>query len=154
MTIFAGVYFRMAHLRKNVPARGNRYTAEFRQSVISDTIERLANGETTDAIAKDHGVSGIGIRKWLISDPRADQARADYLSGELMQAYDDIKESDDGLSLARARERFRAVSWLAERRLPRIFGPTASLSIQNAGEDFGERLRRAQERVIQHDADS
>ena len=48
---------------------------------------------------------------------------------------------------ARAREAFRAWSWIAERRLPSYFGQKQEITHVSA--DLGDRLRRARERVIE-----
>ena len=50
------------------------------------------------------------------------------------------------MPLARAREGFRAWSWIAERREARLFGQRHDVTITHI--DLGDRLRRARERVI------
>ena len=123
---------------------------EQREALLQDALESLQQGQTTDEIGKRHGVSGARIRQWLLADDRADQARAAYFSQELMNAHDEISSAQDPLTLARGRERFRAVSWLAERRNARMFGQQLHQTIEMVG-DLGAKLRQV-ERVIEHDA--
>ena len=92
-----------------------------RSEVIKAAIPQLANGVSTEIIAASYGITGRTLRNWLISDPDAEQARADYLTAKLMDATDAIDDAQDVFPLARAREQFKAWSWIAERRLPSRF---------------------------------
>ena len=93
-----------------------------RQQIIQDAIPRLANGESTDTIAAQYGITGRTLRYWLVSDEQAIEARTAFLADKLMSAAEAIDNSDDSFPLARARESFRAWSFFAERRLPSMFG--------------------------------
>jgi len=93
-----------------------------KDEVIKAAIPLLANGVSTELIAKDFGITGRTLRNWLISSPEAEQARADYLTDKVMQAVDAIDSAEDVFPLARARESFKSWSWIAERRLPSRFG--------------------------------
>jgi hypothetical protein len=99
-----------------------------RSEIIEAALPRLESGETTDAIGASYGIPGSTIRSWLLSDERADKARCVFFAGELTAARDDIKVADTPLSLARAREDFRATSWLAERRLSHLYGPKQEIT--------------------------
>jgi hypothetical protein len=52
--------------------------------------------------------------------------------------------------LARAEKEWRAVSWQAEREFPHRWGQKNHLIVENVG-DLADKLRRARERVIEHD---
>jgi transposase-like protein len=121
-------------------------TAERRSEIVLDAIGALQNGETTNSIAERHGIAGRTLRAWLIAMPEADQARALMVANELSKSLQEIEEADSPLPLARAREAFRGWSWIGERRLPQYFGPKQEIVHFNV--DLGDRLRRAQERVI------
>lgn len=93
-----------------------------RKIIIDDAISSLETGETTDSIAIRHGVAGRTLRYWLMADDRTDQARANMFMCRLLEAAQAIDDATAPLPLARAREQFRAWSFLAERRAPRHFG--------------------------------
>lgn len=98
--------------------------ADRRAEIIAAALPQLAQGVPTDQIAAAYGVMGRTLRVWIISDhgAEAELARCHYLSNELVRWQEQIEAADDTLPLARAREGFRAAAWLAERRLPRLFG--------------------------------
>jgi hypothetical protein len=96
-------------------------STEQRGDIIKEALECLAQGETTDQIAARHNITGQALRLWLLSDERANEARKVYFDGELSEGREQIKTAADPLALARAREDFRAVAWLAERRLPQYY---------------------------------
>ena len=91
-------------------------------AIIKAAIPLLADGVSTEVIAKPYGITGRTLRNWLINDPEAEQARTDFLTNKLMQAAEDVDSASDTFPLARARESFKAWSWIAERRLPSRFG--------------------------------
>jgi hypothetical protein len=93
-----------------------------RQAIITQSYDRLRAGEPTDQIAASYGLSGRTLRHWLLDDPQADQARRTLINGELARTLDEMRCANDPLPLARAREEFRAWSWIAERREARLYG--------------------------------
>jgi len=124
------------------------HTPEKRQEVITDAVEALRCGETTDEIGKRHGVSGRTVRYWLLGDERAEQARGFMIAAELARTLEDLKEAkyaDSPLPLACAREEFRAWSWIAERREARLYGQkqevnvTGTVQVSHALQAISER---------------
>jgi len=99
-----------------------RKTQAERMVIIEDTYKRLEDGESTDSIGASHGVPGSTLRFWLLDDPKATKARLSLVNGELVRTMTDMKEAADPLALARAREEFRAWSYVAERRHPDLYG--------------------------------
>lgn len=98
-------------------------TVEKRQEAITDALQSLQLGHTTDQIAERHGIAGSTLRYWLSAlGDDADLSRKTYYDSELNTARESIKEAADPLALARAREDFRSIAWLAERRLPKYYG--------------------------------
>jgi hypothetical protein len=93
-----------------------------REAAIDDAVLNLELGSTTKQIADKHHIPERTLRAWLLVDERANPARARFIAGKLAESVDEIESAEDTLPLARAREKFRAWSWLAERRLPQIFG--------------------------------
>lgn len=122
---------------------------ELKAKAILDALNSLPFGETTDSIAQRHQVPGSTLRAWLLADDSAaaDVARAMFLAHELAIRANEIDTSADPLTLARAREAFRAWAWIAERRNAKIFGQKQEITHISA--DLGDRLRRARERVIE-----
>lgn len=103
-----------------------KFTPEKKQEILLETYKRLEMGETTEQIASTFGLTGRGLRHWLLDDPMADQARRMLINGELARTLDEMKEAkhaESPLPLACAREEFRAWSWIAERRESRLYGP-------------------------------
>ena len=125
-----------------------------RASILEQAIPRLARGESTELIAQDFGITGRTLRLWLHSDASeaAEQARCQYLTADLLRWQDAIESADDIFPLARAREGFRAAAWLAERRLPRLFGArqgeTGGVTINVTADALAQARQALQSRVI------
>lgn len=122
-------------------------TPEQRKLIMAEALDGLRQGQTTDQVAARHNIDGSTLRRWLLTDDVADFARKQYFDGELAEARQEIRAAQDAFTLARAREDFRAVSWLAERRLPAYYGQHTHMVVEHVG-DLGDRLRRARERTI------
>lgn len=122
-----------------------------RNAIVQAAIEDIRNGISTEIIGAKHGVSGACIRQWLITDaqPETDQARAEFVSSKMMEAIDSIDVSQDAVSLARAREQFKSWSWLAERRVPNLFGQKQEITHKH---DISDDLRAMSERRRQAQA--
>lgn len=123
------------------------YKPEAKRAAIEDALERLEHGETTDQIAARHGMPGITLRTWLIADPRTDPARAIMVAAELSRTLQDMTQSRDPLSLARAREEFRGWAWIAERRVPSLYAPKQEVT-HVIDDDLGNRIREARLRTV------
>src|SRR5258706_12184896 len=88
---------------------------ELKAAAILDALNSLPFGEPTDSIAQRHNVPGSTLRAWILADETIDAganaARSVFLAHELTLRIDDIEAAQDPLTLARARESFRAWSW-------------------------------------------
>lgn len=124
----------------------SRFTPEQRESIVQDALDSLTLGETTDDIAARYDCAGSVLRTWLLADDRADKARAVYFAQELNQARDRIQAAEDPLTLARAREDFRSIAWLAERRNAATWGQKQEV---NVTVDIGSAIQRISERLQQ-----
>ena len=128
-----------------------KFSPDQKKIILTEAYACMERGQTTDQIAVRHGITGRALRWWLLDDPLADQARRILINGELARTLDEMKEArlaDSPLPLACAREEFRAWSWIAERRESRLYGQKQEVAVTHIGEEWGERLRRARERVI------
>ena len=98
-----------------------------RELIIEDWLISIRAGQSTADVAARYGITARAIQFWLLADPRAEQARGDLIAGELARTLDDMRApanpaDDSPLRIARAREEFRAWSWIAERRQARLYG--------------------------------
>lgn len=86
---------------------------------VEKTLHRIANGEYQKDIAAEYGVSPPALHYKLKEYSEAhQQAREIGIERRLEDAEQAIDKAEDALNLARAREKFRAVSWRAEREFP------------------------------------
>ena len=106
---------------------------ETRKAIILEAPERILRGESTTQIANSYGIPPSTIRSWLVGNNDAEIARGAMLAMELMMQIEAIESATDPLSLARAREAFRAWSWIAERREHRLYGQKQELTGKDGG---------------------
>ena len=101
-----------------------------RSQIILEAPERILKGETTTQIAESYGIPASTLRSWLVGNVEAEQARGAMLAQELMSKIGEIESSTDALSLAQAREGFKAWSWIAERREHRLYGAKQEVTVK------------------------
>jgi len=120
-----------------------------RARIVQDALNRLDLGETTDNIAKSHKVEPRTLRAWLLVDcpAEADHQRARYIASQLQNEIENIASAKEQIPLARARDSFKAWSWIAERRLPHLFAPKQDVTV-NIVTDLANRLHHARERLV------
>ena len=100
-----------------------------RAEIILEAPERIMRGESTTKIAETYGIPASTLRSWLVGNPDAELARGAMLAMELMVKVEEIDTASDPLSLARAREGFKAWSWIAERRESRLYGQKQEVKV-------------------------
>lgn len=128
------------------------YSPEFRAKAIEAVPEAILAGKTTTQLAAELGIPAITLRSWIIGSESAESARGALLAHELMTRSADIDNADDPLTLARAREGFRAWSWIAERRESRLYGQHQQVTVTNqlnVSVELVESARALLEHVIQ-----
>ena len=103
---------------------------EKRKAIILEAPERILRGETTTQIAQSYDIPASTLRSWLVGNPDAEQARGAMLAMELTTKIGEIENANDPLSLAQAREGFRAWSWIAERREARLYGQKQEVTVK------------------------
>ena len=104
---------------------GNTHVAGVRGSVahprklqiIEEAKDRILDGDTLAAIAKDHGITSRTLNTWLsaLGDEYLEIRQA-WLDNMLAEAGEALESADDQFPLARARELFKRACWYAERR--------------------------------------
>ena len=140
------------------------YPDGLRDKVVAECQTLIAVGWTPAQIAEKHGIPARTVQYWLLGDEKAEAARGQLIAAELARTLDDMRKPDDGeedspLRLARAREEFRAWSWIAERRESRLYGQkqevnhTGTVTIANALQGISERRLQAN-RIIDIPSDA
>ena len=97
--------------------------------IWDEVIEALGEGKDTVQLAHKYGISERTLRQWIMLDEQADQARAAYFTSEIEDAYSKLKNADNGLELAKAKERLHHIRHLAEVRARRYFGRDAQVQV-------------------------
>lgn len=87
-----------------------------------EIIRHLAEGCDLKEIAPRYGITPAAISQVLSTDPEYIAARERGIEQKIEDCEGEIKTAPDALNLARARERFRVVSWRAEREFPHRWG--------------------------------
>lgn len=108
----------------------------------SEIIERLQTGERVNEIAASFGITGPAITQYLSHDPEYQAARESGTERILDKAEDAIDRAEDPLSLARARESWKAKSWRAEREFAHRWGarPTTAVQVNTSSITLVERV--------------
>ena len=91
-------------------------------------IHRIAQGEYAVNIAKELGVHHSSVYRQLAKHPEYEQAKEEAWHFRLDDALQEIEKAPDPCTLARARERFRAVAWRAERECPGKWGQKTQIT--------------------------
>lgn len=87
-----------------------------------EILERVAKGEFLSSIAQSFGITHPAISQVLANDPDYRQARRDGAQKRLEEQYAKLEGAKTQLTLARARETWKAASWFAEREFPDQWG--------------------------------
>lgn len=92
-------------------------------------VNAILQGKTFSEIAEDIDVSVTTL--WNAKAPEFAQAREEKYDRKLTRWFGELEGAANGFEVSRAREAFRAASWLAERECPQRWGqrdPSAGLS--------------------------
>lgn len=120
--------------RLRAPAR--EFSPEFKAAVCRDALMRIADGETTVAVAKDHGVDLSCLYRWLDETPDAyalaRQDRAHRLFEQLQVVANEpvpstAQGSYDSAAVADKRLRVDTYKWMASKLLPKTYGDKLEL---------------------------
>lgn len=88
-----------------------------KEEIINDAKLEILNGKTIDQISAKHGISHYTLSLWLHAlGDEYENIRKAWIDGMLIEAEQLLKNADDPLGLARARELQRRAQWYAERR--------------------------------------
>jgi hypothetical protein len=121
-------------------------------------LDRIAAGEYVPALAQELGVSKQALAQSLARYDKDAYQAAREIAAEIRldEATMAIEQAADTVDLARARERFRAVAWRAEREHPHRWGAKPSTAVQINGSDgmSVQIVSYADNSAAQHDSSS
>lgn len=132
--------------RELIPTR--HYTPEERSRLILGVPEAIKSGMTTTEYAKKHNIPISTLKSWILGNEAVEEARGLMLAYELAAKTVEIDTATDALALARAREGFRAWSWIAERREARLYGQkqevvhSGTINMSHALRSISERRQK------------
>lgn len=86
-------------------------------AILTDAKERILQGSTLAQIAVSHGIDTKTLNTWLMAlGDEYTELRQAWIDNMLIEAKEELDSADDNFPLARARERWKAATWYAERR--------------------------------------
>lgn len=124
---------------------------EKKQLILADAKKRILEFETLEEIATSHGISKRTLNTWLMAlGDEYTELRQVWIDSMLEEAKREIDEADDNFPLARARERWKAATWYAERRDRARYGADkATINIIN-GVSMKEALADEAGELLEH----
>lgn len=122
-------------------------------------MQRLQRGQSLRQIAKDLGVSNVGLRAWLLREDR--EQYYDAITAALVQRVTEadqrLDQATDQLQVSIAREQCRYSRMDLERRRPNLYGQRPVVSVSGSGISVNvvsysvPETERETERVLEHD---
>src|SRR5574340_403668 len=90
---------------------------ETKAQILEDAKQRIPQGHTLIQIAESHGITKQTLNSWLMSlgDEYA-ALRQSVIDAKLSEVESEMDSASEPFALARARERWKAATWYAERR--------------------------------------
>ena len=95
---------------------------------LEPILQRIADGTLVTTIAKELGVTSQRLGQILLKHPDYAYAKESGHEARLDEAEEWIETTTDALSLARARDVWRARSWRASVEVPRRWGQQRDIS--------------------------
>ena len=106
---------------------------ERKELILKDAKKRILLNHTLEEIAVSRNITKRTLNTWLMSlGEEYQELRRLWIDNKLADAKEAIEEATEDFPLSRARERWRAVTWYAERRDPMRYGG-AKVNINVAG---------------------
>src|SRR5512146_1922822 len=113
---------------------------QYRDEIIAE----LAKGVDLRIIAPRLDVTPAAISQYLSHDPEYVQAREIGMAQKIEACEQEVESATTPLNLARARERFRIVSWRAEREFPHRWGQRTQVDVTV---DLGATIQQSADRM-------
>jgi len=136
------------HKRQLAPKtkKPSKAVAAIHKDAILDEVRK---GRILREIAQDYGVSGQALHLYLKDLPEYQEAKQTQAASMIEEAKTETWAAREQLEIARAREISRFAFRYAESVDPDRWGQKREITVRT--DDLGERLRRAKERVIEHE---
>lgn len=101
-------------------------------SCATDILAAIEQGALIRDVAENYGVTRAAVSIALLrtNPERYRQARAIGMQSRLEDSIVEIRQAQDQVDIARARELFKSHAWLAERTLPEIYGAKQTVTHQ------------------------
>lgn len=115
----------------------NVLTMDLSQVNFPPLIQRYLSGESMQVLAAELGCTPQGLRKALkrytlsYDGPEYVDLVTQVLIDRIAEADEELSESDDAVSIARARERCRFYRMDLERRRPKLYGQKQQMDVDN-----------------------
>lgn len=94
-------------------------------------IEQISNGAFLRDISAQTGIDKRRLSEALRQHPNYQSAKIASITCQLDDAQQSIDSAVDSTDIARAREKFRAAAWRAERECRAIYGQNVDLTSKN-----------------------
>jgi len=104
-------------------------------------IEQIANGAFLKDLSAKTGIDKRRLSEQLRKHPDYKIAKECAIEVQLDNAQNDINNASDALDIARARERFKAAAWRAEREMPHRWSAQQTVT-HEVGESFSALLEK------------
>ena len=90
---------------------------ERKQAILDDAKTRILEGETIEQIAHSYSISRQTLNTWLMAlGEEYQELRQVWIDNMLSEAKESIDSATESIDIARARESWKAATWIAERR--------------------------------------
>lgn len=102
---------------KRIAGKGIVVPLEKRNEIIAQAKDQILAGLTIAQMARYHGIAERTLEYWLASlGDEYKELRAAWLDGMLTDAGELLKDADNPLAVAKARELWKRATWYAEKR--------------------------------------
>lgn len=128
--------------RGGKPTEGGKFHSEIPRPLIqldkTAILDRIAAGEYVPAIAESIGITKQALAQSLARFDKTAYLEAREIAAEIRldEASIAIENARDVIDLARARERFKAVAWRAEREHPNRWAARPATQIAIGGNEL------------------
>ncbi len=106
-----------------------------RDATIAKAVELMVAGKTIRDIAAETNIPRTTIHGWLLAEVGPDyrSIQEQGLIARVLLADEELDAARDHVAISRARERCKFYRWDLERRVKRLFSPSAELSGPGGG---------------------
>jgi hypothetical protein len=116
-----------------------------KKGILDDAFVQIMAGRTLIQIGADYGIHHKTLQRWLLAmGDEYKELRKAYIDNILIESREALRDSTDALSLAHAREGWKADTWLASKVDARYADKPPEQTI-NIGGSYLDTLRKVAE---------